>query len=703
MTATGSGFRSKTAAWMLVAGLLIAAWTADGAPVIRSGAEPDYPPLCFIDEDGSASGFSVKLLREALATMGCEVSFETASWVKLKQKLADGRLDVLPLVGRTPEREALYDFTVPYLTLHGALFVREDESAIQSLADLPGKTIAVMKGDNAEEYVLRANLSERVVSTATFEEAFRMLSAGEADAVIAQKLMGVTLLKSLGIPNVRVTGQPNEEFKQNFCFAVQKGNQPLLSILNEGLALTIQDGTQQRLKQKWLGTPFYEAALARPLVYSGDRAFPPYEYLDKKGRPAGFNIDLARALARELDVAISFRLEPWSDVRRKMDEGAIDLAAMFYSEGRDRTADFSAPLTASAQAVFAGKDSPLYTGLDSLRGKRISVQNGDLAHDYLLENGFSDELIVTQIPQEALRMLADGEVDFSAGALLQGRYWIDKNKWNHLHAADKHLFVTDYCFAVPHGNTALLGRINEGLTLLKESGEYRDIYNEWLGVLDTGVRWKKLRRMLLTAGGALVLAAAVTLWFFNLLRRQVRKKTTELRRSEERFALATEAGGIGVWDRDIIKNRLVWDDRMFELYGVRKRDFGAAYEAWQHCIHPSDVNRVTGEVAAAERGEKEFDTEFRIIRPDGAVRHIRAFGKVIRDKHGTPVRMIGANQDITLRKKAEEDLRQRNAELERFNKAAVGRELRMIELKQEINALCNELGREKPYSAQADS
>lgn len=497
--------------------------------ILRSGAEPDYPPLSIVQTNGAADGFAVEMLKASLTEVGLKASFEIAPWDQLKAELAEGALDVLPLVGRTPEREALFDFTVPYLTLHGALFVREDETAIQSLADLPGKTIAVMKGDNAEEYVLRANLSERVVSTVTFEEAFRMLSRGDADAVIAQKLMGVTLLNNLGIANVKVTGQPNQEFKQQFCFGVQKGNSALLSILNEGLALTVQSGTQQRLKQKWLGTPFYEAALARPLIYGGDRAFPPFEYLDEKGRPAGFNIELARALARELGVEISFRLEPWSEIRRKMDAGSIDLAAMLYLESRDRTADFSSPLAVSAQAVFAGKNSPLYTGPDSLRGKRISVQDGDLMHDYLLKNGFSSELIVTRTPQEALRMLADGEVDFSVSSLLQGRYWIEQNGWHHLLTVDQRLFATDYCFAVPQGNTALLRRINEGLTLLKESGEYQDIYDKWLGVLDTGIRWEKLRRIALTVGGALVLTAAAVLWFIFLLRRQVRKKTAELR------------------------------------------------------------------------------------------------------------------------------------------------------------------------------
>lgn len=124
-------------------------------------------------------------------------------------------------------------------------------------------------------------------------------------------------------------------------------------------------------------------------------------------------------------------------------------------------------------------------------------------------------------------------------------------------------------------------------------------------------------------------------------------KQKELNESKQRFDIATLAGGIGVWDRDMVNDRLVWDDRMFELYGIERAQFKGTYETWAACVHPEDRAAAEQAVNEAELGKKEFDTEFRIIRPDGKIRFIRAFGKVIRDKNGTPTRMIGTNQDIT--------------------------------------------------------
>ncbi len=224
-----------------------------GSPPVLSGCEPDYPPFCIVTPDNQADGFSVELLRAALKAMGREVVFKTGPWAELKQDLADGKLEVLPLVGRTPEREALYDFTVPYLTMHGALFIRRDTADIRTWEDVKDKRVAVMKGDNAEEYVRRVHLSDRILTSPSFEGAFKMLADGRADAVVAQKLMGISLLKHMGLASIQVVGRPNEEFAQTFSFAVRKGNGKLLATLNEGLAIVLAEGINWKLERKWLG------------------------------------------------------------------------------------------------------------------------------------------------------------------------------------------------------------------------------------------------------------------------------------------------------------------------------------------------------------------------------------------------------------------------------------------------------------------
>jgi PAS domain S-box-containing protein len=121
-----------------------------------------------------------------------------------------------------------------------------------------------------------------------------------------------------------------------------------------------------------------------------------------------------------------------------------------------------------------------------------------------------------------------------------------------------------------------------------------------------------------------------------------------------RLALATKAGGVGVWDWDCVANVLIWDEQMYALYGIPTDRFSGAYDAWRQGLHPDDLHRCDQEIAAALTGDREFNTEFRIIWPDGSIHQIRALATVQRDENGQPLRMIGTNWDITAQKQAEQ-------------------------------------------------
>ncbi|MDD5286335.1 MAG: PAS domain S-box protein [Desulfuromonadaceae bacterium] len=151
------------------------------------------------------------------------------------------------------------------------------------------------------------------------------------------------------------------------------------------------------------------------------------------------------------------------------------------------------------------------------------------------------------------------------------------------------------------------------------------------------------------------------------------RDVTERKRAEEqililsqRLQLATSSAHLGVWDWNVLENNLVWNDEMFELYGIAREAFPDNLEAWMNGLHPEDRERAITECQAALNGEKEFDTVFRVRHPDGAVKYIKANAMVVRGTDGTAGRMIGINTDITEHKQFENELQEKNSELERF-------------------------------------
>jgi PAS domain S-box-containing protein len=136
-----------------------------------------------------------------------------------------------------------------------------------------------------------------------------------------------------------------------------------------------------------------------------------------------------------------------------------------------------------------------------------------------------------------------------------------------------------------------------------------------------------------------------------------------------RLSLATVAGGIGIWDYDIVNNTILWDSQMYALYGIKEGDFGAVYETWRAGLHPDDAEQGDREIQMAISGHKEFDTEFRVIWPDQSVHTIRALAITKRDESGQALNMVGTNWDITEQKNAEEALSKARDEAEAANRS----------------------------------
>lgn len=132
-----------------------------------------------------------------------------------------------------------------------------------------------------------------------------------------------------------------------------------------------------------------------------------------------------------------------------------------------------------------------------------------------------------------------------------------------------------------------------------------------------------------------------------------------LQRLHERMALATEGAGLGIWDFDVQNRTLEWDSRMYALYGVEPSSSLGPYERWSSCLHPDDRAAAEAEVAQVLEHGSMLENQFRIIHPDGQVRHIQVMAKVTRDAEGKAVRLTGVNWDITRQQELARELRHR--------------------------------------------
>ncbi|MCF8128127.1 MAG: transporter substrate-binding domain-containing protein [Deltaproteobacteria bacterium] len=623
---------------------------------IRSGAEVDYPPFSFVDEHGKADGFSVELMRAALAAMGRDVVFRTGPWVEVRGWLEQAEIDALPLVGRTPEREALFDFTVPYMALHGAIVVRDNETGIIDLADLRGRKVAVMRGDNAEEFLRREDRGIEIYTTPTFEIALRELSEGRYDAVVAQRLVALRLIRKTGLTDLRVIDRPIEGFKQDFCFAVHEGDREILALLNEGLAIVVADGTYRHLHSKWFAA--MQLPSDRPIVVGGDRNFPPYEFLDENGHPTGYNVDLTRAIAREMGLNIEIRLGRWTERLQALENGGIDvMQGMFYSPERDLKFDFAQPHTVSHYVAVVRKgEGPAPESVEDLKGKRIVVEQGDILHGFAAENGLEEQVVTVADQEEALRELRDGKHDCALVSLITAHYLMDKNEWSNLVHGKKPILSPEYCYASSKGQKALLAQFSEGLKALESSGEYRQIYDKWLGVYKEGSTslMAALKYSAIIIIPLLVFAILAVAWSWSL-RRQVAQKTKALQESLDRFKYVFEASNVGK-SITLPTGEVNTNKAFADLLGYTRDELKG--KRWQDLTPVEDIEESENIIGPLLAGEKSADRfEKRYVHKNGNFLWADVSVAMHRDAQGKPLYFITTIVDINARKQAEESLR----------------------------------------------
>jgi PAS domain S-box-containing protein len=167
--------------------------------------------------------------------------------------------------------------------------------------------------------------------------------------------------------------------------------------------------------------------------------------------------------------------------------------------------------------------------------------------------------------------------------------------------------------------------------------------------------WVELLLYLAVSVGIAVLGGIMQARPFGFIRKLLQAQET-LARTEERLRLALHSSGIAVWSWNIAPNTVEADEKCSVLFGLPIGQFPRTVEEFAALVHPDDRERIQRDLAAAVEQGAEYNTEYRIIWPEGAVRYLAARGKVYYGAGGTPERLTGVTWDVTDRRQAEQDV-----------------------------------------------
>ena len=237
----------------------IVPFTVSGAEGINrnvtAGMPRNFPPDFFIEEEsGSPAGFSVDVMDAVARRCGIKIRYAVfESWKAVNQAAKDGRIDIIPNMGFTSERQAFMDFTPPYETFRINYYIRSTSTSLKSTADIGNRKVGVVVTNKAR-FILEKTGQYNIVRVDTYENLAWKLIAGDVDCIaMPETVMNHLLWKSRLSDQITSLGDPLVEIKRGI--AVVKGRTELFQLLQSTVEDFILSDDFRKIYTKWYGEP----------------------------------------------------------------------------------------------------------------------------------------------------------------------------------------------------------------------------------------------------------------------------------------------------------------------------------------------------------------------------------------------------------------------------------------------------------------
>ncbi|MGU8019676.1 ABC transporter substrate-binding protein/permease [Streptococcus suis] len=465
-----------------------------------------YAPFEFKDSDQIYKGLDVDIINEVAKRSGWTMHQSFPGFDAAVNAVQAGSADAL-MAGTTitEARKKVFTFSDPYFDTK-IVIATTKANTISSYKDLKGKTVGVKNGTAAQNF-LEENKDKYGYNVKTFDTGdlmYNSLSAGAVDAVMDDEAVIQYAIQQGQDLSIDIEG----EAIGSFGFSVKKGSQYeyLVEDFNTALAAMKEDGTYEKILNKWLGSSNstentdYSSRLsltgnastkATPVKSSytivADSSFAPFEYQDESGKYVGIDMELIKAIAENQGFTITIQNPGFDAALNAVQAGQADavIAGMSITDARKEIFDFSNAYYTS-NILLAVKNGSDITSYEDLKGKTVGAKNGTASYTFLEENkdkyGYTlkafDEAsgMYDSLNSGSIDALMDDEAVLLY-AIQQGRDFatpIPGEKSG------------EYGFAVKKGtNPELIEMFNNGLAALVESGEYDEILNKYFNESET--------------------------------------------------------------------------------------------------------------------------------------------------------------------------------------------------------------------------
>ncbi len=402
---------------------------------------------------------------------------------------------------------------------------------------------------------------------------------------------------------------------------------------------------------------------AKKVIFGGDSEIPPYAFIDKNGNPAGFSVELAKAIAEEMGWEAEIKLGKLEDIRKELQSGQIDfIMGTVYCDERLKIYSFSAPYHEFRYSFFINAADFENFELHKIEELKPVAQKGSFAAEYIKKKFPGKEIIETNRLIETISYISEKRNSFALLNKYLALYLIKKYGIENLTPAGDPLPPERYHFVTLKNNDKLIPGLNEGLRILKMNGKYKTIYDKWFSVINDEKSSFTVVHMILSLILALLfMYLMISIWSWSLdkkIKAQTARLSEELERhkfsekalleSEERSRLIIENAPLGIYHFNTRGEITSCNDSFVKIIGSSKEKLIGL-----NLLQLPDT-RIVDLVKSAIKGEPGYYEGLYESTTALKSTHIRETFTPIKLADGTITGGMGIIEDNTVRKKYEE-------------------------------------------------
>ena len=464
-------------------------------PVIRVSNEMDWPPFDF-NEGGRPVGLSIDIANLIAERTGLRFDYRSnRTWQELEQMLQDKELDILHSLTYSGQRAEHMLFTKPYATNQAVLITADTTTDIRTIDDLPGKTIAVVRGYNQQQLLAKLVADGNFLFVASPLEALKAVSSGRADATVRFNGVASYLINQHLLTNLKFV----DEFRlddaslHELAFAVRNDWPILRDILQKGLD-SISRQEMDDLRRKWISLgdsspppPLLLTAEERQwlkshpsIILGSDYRWPPFDFTDSSGRHSGLAADYLHLIAERTGLEITIRSGVWADILGAMQAGELDgLACAVKTDERESYLNFTTPYLQVPAVIVVKTDNRTISDLHHLAGKTVSINKGSYMHDWMATRYPQINLHLSTSNEASLEAVSYGEADAYIGNLAVTNYIIRERMLTNLKIVRRlGSIMTETAVAIDNRQPLLFSIMQKALNSISEQ-ERHEILNRW--------------------------------------------------------------------------------------------------------------------------------------------------------------------------------------------------------------------------------